>query len=113
MKTKRIGQARIDAIFEHQSATRSVFDWFPGVTADVVDRHRGWLAPTYMEPQNHHLVIVHHHICRMLSDNSLCCFNGLDFRSNHKIVYGSRHGSHFARIDAISSVSCAFVVDHG
>ncbi len=70
MKTKRIGQARIDAIFEHQSAKRSVFDWFPVVTADVVDRHRGWLAPTKMEPASDHLVIVHQQDCWLLDKYS-------------------------------------------
>jgi len=59
MKAKRVGQARIDSIFEHQSAGRSVFDWFPDATSALVDRHRGWMAPTYMEPETDHLVIVH------------------------------------------------------
>ncbi len=58
MQTKRLGDIEISAIAEHTGPYRDPLEMFPDATAELVDRHRGWLEPGCIDPDNGMLILA-------------------------------------------------------
>ena len=54
--TLLIGEARVDSVLEFEGPYRYPQEMYPGADDTLVDRHRGWLEPRYLDPATGQLV---------------------------------------------------------
>lgn len=58
MSTLRIGDARIDSVMEFEGPYRFPNEMYPDADAGLVDEHRPWLEPRYLDPASGQLIFA-------------------------------------------------------
>ena len=58
MKTKRVGEARIDSVIESSGLYRDPLEMYPDATPEMVERHRSWMVPVCMDASTGVLILA-------------------------------------------------------
>lgn len=59
MELKKIGQATIESILDFQGPVRTALDMFPDATPEIIEKHRDWMVPTFMEADTELLIMIY------------------------------------------------------
>ena len=58
MRTLTLGRLRIDAVVERAGPTRPTW-LLPDATPEALERHRGWLAPQFLDDKGRFFQSIH------------------------------------------------------
>jgi glyoxylase-like metal-dependent hydrolase (beta-lactamase superfamily II) len=64
MTALHLGEIRIDRIVEQQGPFVDAFEFFPSLTAELLDEHRAWLQPTYIDMAGRVVLCVQSYLVR-------------------------------------------------
>jgi glyoxylase-like metal-dependent hydrolase (beta-lactamase superfamily II) len=68
----RLGDVKIDSVVEYEAPLFDVFDFFPALKREMLDEHRAWLEPKYIDPATGKVVLcVQSYIVRTPHHNIL------------------------------------------
>jgi len=107
MRELAIGRLRVGAVVETAGPTRPTW-LFPSVTAEAVERHRGWLAPHFLDAEGRLLQSVHTFVVRTADLTVLvdtCIGNDKD--------RGGRRPFHMLRTAFLDTLRAAGVAPEG
>lgn len=54
----QIGDIRVDSVLEYEGLYRTPEELYPAATPDLVDSHRGWMEPFYMDSASGRMIIA-------------------------------------------------------